>query len=244
MAVWILKVSIMKKTYILILGMALAGVVTGYSFLKPEEGLMLQQAANDEIKLPEPEYDGETSVEKALQQRRSVREFKNEALGISEVSQLLWAAQGITETRRGFRTAPSAGALYPLEVYVAIGNVKDIPEGVYVYKPHQHAISRIKNEDIRPELSDAALGQKWVEEGAMVIVLSVVYERTTQKYGDRGIRYVHMEEGHPAQNIYLQAVSLDLGTVCVGAFNDKKVKKILGMQDDAEPLCIMPVGKI
>ncbi len=234
----------MKKIYVLTLGIALAVFVTGYSSLKPEEDLIQQGSTNDEIKLPEPEYNSETSLENALRQRRSVREYKNEALTLTDVSQLLWAAQGITETRRGFRTAPSAGALYPLEVYVAIGNVKDVPKGVYVYNPHQHTMSRIKNEDVRSELSDAALGQKCVEEGSMVIVLAAVYERTMQKYGDRGIRYVHMEEGHAAQNIYLQAVSLDLGTVCVGAFRDNKVQKILSMQDNEEPLCIMPVGKI
>ncbi|HAU32268.1 MAG: Nitroreductase family protein [Desulfotomaculum sp. 46_296] len=196
------------------------------------------------IKLSEPKYDSKTSIEEALLKRKSVRGYKDEPLTLTEVSQLLWAAQGITEPRRNYRTAPSAGALYPLEVYVVIGNVEGVAKGVYKYKPLEHELVKVKNEDVRNELTAATLGQTWVGEGAIVIIFSAVYKRTTQKYDDRGIRYIHMEVGHAAQNVYLQAVSLGLGTVAVGAFKDNEVRKILNVPDEEYLLYIMPVGKI
>lgn len=204
---------------------------------KPSEAVF-----TDRIKLPEPEYDSPTSIEQALFNRRSVRDYKDEPLTLTEVSQLLWAAQGITDPR-DLRTAPSAGALYPLEVYVVVGNVSNLPSGIYRYKPHEHELEKILEGDKRAELRTAALGQSSVKDGAIVVVFSAVYERTTQKYGERGIRYVHMEVGHAAQNVYLQAVSLKLGTVVVGAFQDDAVKMITNMPDEEHPLYIMPVGR-
>lgn len=196
----------------------------------------------DTIKLPEPDYDSKTSVEKALLERRSVRGYKKESLTLVEVSQLLWAAQGITN-RRGFRTAPSAGALYPLEVYIVVGDVNDLPEGIYQYKPHKHELLKIADGDKISDLCTAALGQGCIKQCAAAIVFSAVYERTTKKYGERGIKYVHMEVGHAAQNVHLQVVSLNLGTVVVGAFNDNEVKRIMNMTDKEQPLCIMPIGR-
>jgi len=195
------------------------------------------------IKLPEPNYKSETSLEEALLQRRSVREYTDTPLTISEVSQLLWSAQGIT-AEWGGRTAPSAGALYPLEVYLVAGNVGNLTSGVYKYQPEGHELTKIKDGDIRAELSQAALNQHSVEDGAINIVIAAVYERTTKKYGDRGVRYVHMEAGHAAQNIYLQATALNLGTVTVGAFDDEQVKQIIGMPVTEVPLYIIPVGKL
>ena len=203
-----------------------------------------QEPINEKIKLPEPQYDSNTSVEQALFERRSIRVYEDEPLRLTEVSQLLWAAQGITDSRRGYRTAPSAGALYPLEVYVVIGDVEGGTKGVYKYRPHEHELVMVKAGDVRDELTIAALGQTWVGEGAIVIVFSAVYERTTQKYGDMGIRYVHMEVGHAAQNVYLQAVSLGLGTGVVGAFKEEKVRETLNMLDEERPLYIMPIGNI
>jgi SagB-type dehydrogenase family enzyme len=200
------------------------------------------EKSQDVIRLPEPKYGSSTSVEKALRERRSVRTYKNVPLMFSEVSQLLWAVQGITDPQ-GFRTAPSAGALYPLEVYLVAGNVNNLPAGVYKYRPRVHELIRIATGDKRSELSAAALGQPWVNDGAVVIILSAVYERTTRKYGDRGIRYVHIEAGHAAQNVYLQSVSLHLGTVVIGAFDDRQVKKVILMAPQEEPLIIMPVGR-
>ncbi len=201
-----------------------------------------KRSVGAKVKLPSPVYDSSTSVEQALLRRRSVREYKDEPIGIVEVSQLLWAAQGITEPARGFRTAPSAGALYPLEVYVVVGNVKELEPGVYRYQPHQHELERVRKGDVRAELSTAVLKQGSVLRAAIIVVFCAVYERTTTKFGDAGIRYVHMEVGHAAQNLYLQAVSLKLGAGIVGEFPDEEVKKALNAQEDEQPLYIMPVG--
>lgn len=195
------------------------------------------------IKLPQPVYDSSISLEESILKRRSIRRYKDEPLTINEVSQLMWAAQGITDSR-GLRTAPSAGALYPLEIYVVVGNVDGLSPGIYKYKPQEHELLLIKEGDNRGNLSNAALGQGTVENGAIAIVISAVYERTTSKYGDRGIRYVHMEVGHVGQNISLQAVSLGLGTVVVGAFYDNEVSRIMEMPEEESPLYIMPVGRI
>lgn len=193
------------------------------------------------IELPEPEWQGDVAVETALRNRRSVRTFGPEPLTLTEVSQLLWAAQGIRVA--DFRTAPSAGALYPLEVHVAAGNVEGLDAGVYRYVPSAHGLSEVVRGDVRGSLAGAAWWQSWVREGAIALVISAVYERTTKKYGERGIRYVQMEAGHAAQNVYLQAQALGLGTVMVGAFRDNRVKKVLRLRDDEQPLGIMPVGK-
>jgi SagB-type dehydrogenase family enzyme len=196
----------------------------------------------DVIKLPEPKYTGNMSIEEVLHTRRSIRDYKEEPLIRSEISQLLWAAQGITDTK-GYRTAPSAGALYPLELYIAAGNVNDLPQGTYRYEPKGHELVKIAAGDKRNELSSAASSQYWIKDCAVIVVFAAVYERTTKKYGERGNRYVHMEVGHAAQNVYLQAHSLGLGTVVVGAFNDNEVKQIMNMTDEEQPLCIMPVGR-
>ena len=195
------------------------------------------------IKLPEPHSTSETSIEKALKERRSVRDYKDEPLTLEEISQLLWAAQGITDPERNFRTAPSAGALYPLDVYLAAGNVTSLSAGIYKYNPQQHELLKIGDGDKRIEISQAALGQSAVKDGAALIILSAIYQRTTKKYGERGIRYVHLEAGHAAQNVYLQAVSLNLGTVTIGAFDDEKVKKAINLLAEEEPLYLMPIGK-
>jgi len=219
-----------------------SGVV--YTFAKAKEKTgPVQEFKSETIKLPEPQYDSDVSIEKALLRRRSVRSFKDSPLTLAEVSQLLWAAQGITSSR-GLRTAPSAGALYPLEIYVVTGNVEDLPNGVYNYIPYKHELVRVVRGDKRIELCDAALSQTSVRNAAAVIVLSAVYERTAVKYGDRGMQYVHIETGHAAQNVFLQSVSLTLGTVVIGAFHDNAVKNILKMSDREQPLYIMPVGRM
>lgn len=183
------------------------------------------------------------SLERALDQRRSVRTYRDEPLTLKEVSQLLWAAQGVTHPN-GYRTAPSAGALYPLDLYLTGGRVTDLSDGVYRYHPRDHVLIRTGREDRRRALAAAALQQDWVREGAVVIVIAGVYERTTGKYGDRGVRYTHIEVGHAAQNMYLQAEALDLGTVLVGAFSDGKVREVLGLSDRERPLALLPVGRV
>ncbi|MGB6019185.1 MAG: SagB/ThcOx family dehydrogenase [Sulfurimonadaceae bacterium] len=194
------------------------------------------------VKLPKPTYAGNVSVEEAMLKRRSVREYKKSPLELSEISQLLWAAQGVTDPR-GLRTAPSAGALYPLEIYLVASSVKGLDQGVYKYSADRHVLKRVIKGERQGRLYWSSWAQKSVKSAQAVVVITAVYKRTTGKYGNRGVRYVHMEVGHAAQNIYLQAVSLGLGTVVIGAFNDSSVKKEIGAQKDEEPLCIMPIGK-
>ncbi len=210
----------------------------------PAAGAAAPPPAQAEILgLPKPMFNSGTSVEEALLKRRSVREYASVPLTLAEVSQLLWAAQGMT-SESGGRAAPSAGALYPLEVYLAVGNVQGLAPAVYKYRPGRHELVKIKDGDVRAGLSDAAVGQSCVKEGAIDMVIAAVYERTTRKYGERGVRYVHMEAGHAAQNIYLQAASLGLGVVTVGAIDDSRVKSVVGMSDDEMPLYVVPVGGV
>lgn len=222
---------------------AAIGVLLPGIFFSGKEGEAAFSSGDQTIELPPPRSDSETSVEEALFKRRSVRDYQPISLTLAEVSQLLWAAQGISEKRQGLRTAPSAGALYPLEIYLVSGKVEGLPAGVYHYQPEEHQLLKITEGDKREALCRAALYQKQIKEGAIVIVFSAIYERTTAKYGERGIRYVHMEAGHAAQNVYLQAVSLNLHTVAVGAFHDKEVKKVLGLEEKEHPLYLLPVGK-
>ncbi len=198
-------------------------------------------ASASNVKLPEPKLKGEVSLEETLFQRRSIREYRDSPLQLDEISQLLWAAQGITDASGG-RTAPSAGALYPLEIYLVAGNVDNMEEGVYKYVPESHELITIKKGEIREKLASAALGQTFIGDAAVIIVITAVYDRTTVKYGDRGIRYVHMEAGHAAQNVLLQATALDLGAVPVGAFYDDAVSQLLTIPDDETPLYLIPVG--
>jgi len=183
------------------------------------------------------------SLEELLRQRRSIRNYTDAPLMQEEVMKLLWAGQGITVAWGG-RTAPSAGALYPLELYVAVGNVENLAPGVYRYDPRQNKLSLLKEGDVRKSLALASLGQSSVADAAIDIVIAAVYKRTTAKYGSRGERYVHIEVGHAAQNICLQATALDLGVVTIGAFEDAAVAKIIGMSPDEVPLYVISVGRM
>ncbi|MBW1870279.1 MAG: SagB/ThcOx family dehydrogenase [Deltaproteobacteria bacterium] len=195
------------------------------------------------VTLPAPQFDSRTSIEESLLERRSVRQYRDKELTMGELSQLLWAAQGVTSSR-GYRTAPSAGALYPLEIYIAVGKVSDLSPGIYKYEPDEHKLLKICDGDKRIDLWRAALEQSPIRNAPVVLVFCAIYERTTRKYRKRGIRYVHMEVGHAAQNVCLQAVSLGLDTVVIGAFNDKEVKRVLNLEADEWPLCIMPAGRV
>ncbi len=196
------------------------------------------------VKLPSPETTGPMSVEEAILRRRSIRSYTDAPLSLQDISQLVWAAQGITDPARKFRAAPSAGATYPLEVYIVVGSngVTGIAEGVYRYDPSEHQLENVLRGDLRSRLADAALGQSCVREAPVNIVIAAVYERTTRRYGDRGIRYVHMEVGHVGQNLYLQAEARGLGMVVVGAFDDDQVQELLQLPTDQKPLYIIPIG--
>jgi SagB-type dehydrogenase family enzyme len=187
------------------------------------------------ITLTEPVTKGRVSLEETLKTRESIRHFADTPLTREEISQLLWAGQGITR-RWGGRTAPSAGALYPLELYIAL------PEGIFHYNPKDHSLILHVDQSVLAALSRAALGQGCVRDAPAVIIIAVVYERLKMKYGSRGDRYAKIEVGHAAQNILLQAVSLGLGAVPVGAYSDEEVKKVLELPPRHEPLYLIPVG--
>lgn len=185
--------------------------------------------------LPPPSMSGQTSLEDAMARRRSVREFTADSLQERSVSQLFWAAQGVTD-REGLRTAPSAGALYPLELYVALSS------GLYHYSPRGHRVELLVGKDLRAELSRAAYGQEAVADAPAVFAITAVVARTAAKYGGRAERYVTLEAGHAAQNLLLEATSLGLGAVPVGAFDDRRVHEVLHLSPGEEALYLIPVG--
>ncbi len=193
-------------------------------------------AGPEMIDLPPPLTDGTISVEAAIQARRSVRRFTSEPLGTEQVGQLAWAAQGITEAGRGLRATPSAGATYPLEIYVITA------DGAWSYRPREHALAPHIPGDIRERLAQAALGQDCVRTAPLIIAVTAIYERTAGRYGDRAQRYVHMEVGHLAQNVHLQAVAMGLGSVPVGAFDPGALSDCLRLPDEQVPLYLIPVG--
>lgn len=186
------------------------------------------------ISLPVPKPKGKTSLEEVIIKRRSKRDFSNRKLDIDQISKLLWAAKSV----------PSAGGLYPLEIYVVAGEerIKGVKAGVYRFLTKEQAIEKHKDGDLRNDLARAALGQDFISEAPVSLVIAAEYERTTSKYGERGIRYVHIEVGHVGENIYLQAEALGLGTVAVGAFNDQEISRLLNLPSNHKPLYIMPVG--
>jgi SagB-type dehydrogenase family enzyme len=204
-------------------------------FLFSQGGAM---ASENMIKLPKPVTKGKISLEEAIAKRRSQRNFVNKDLTLEQISQLLWSAQGITGKKGSFsfRAAPSASALYPMEIYLV---TKD---GLFHYLVQEHGLEQLAKDDMRNALAEAAFGQGSVSQAGANIVICAVYSRITLKYGERGIRYVHIEAGHIAQNIHLEAVALGLGSVPVGAFDDNQVKKVLSLPKDEEPLYIIPVG--
>lgn len=194
------------------------------------------------LRLPEPRRHGKLSLEAALEHRRSIREYKAEPVRLQEVSQLLWAAQGITGAD-GRRTAPSAGATYPLELYLVAGKVTGLAPGFDRYRPVEHALIRIRGEDLRVPLAKAALGQDLIQHGPMVFAVTVVIEHTARRYRSRAERYAHLEAGHAAQNVLLQAVTLGLDAVSIGAFHDGEVKRLLALTENEHPLYLLPAGR-
>lgn len=186
------------------------------------------------IKLPTPRLDGVYSLEKVIYERRSIRRFSNKKVELEKISQLLWAAQGKIGTKR---TVPSAGATYPLEIYV---NLRD--KGFFYYNIEKHLLESLIDEDLSKKLVKASLDQYFIEEAYLIIIICAQFSRTTQVYGQRGMRYVFFEVGHCAQNIHLQAVALGLASVPIGAYEDNKVKEVLSVQKNIEPLYIIPIG--
>jgi SagB-type dehydrogenase family enzyme len=192
-------------------------------------------------RLPNPAMDSDNPLNSILQQRRSHREFALQSVSLEQVAQLLWAAQGIT-SRDGYRTAPSAGALYPLVLHLVAGRVEGLPAGSYRYDSIHHLIQSEKPGDLRQAIAAAALHQDWIEQAPAIVVISAIATRTTKKYGSRGVRYVHIEVGHASQNLLLQSVALGLVAATVGAFDDEQLHRLLGLSEAERPLAILPIG--
>lgn len=230
----------MTKIKIIVLAIVLGSGILLSNFWK-DNTYSKEKEKPQKIILPQPSYESKVSVEQALQSRRSNRSYKDEPITIKEFSQLLWAAQGITSDQGG-RTAPSVGAKYPLEIFGVVGEVKGLDPGLYQYDPKDHSLIIRKKGDLRENLAEAALGQPSITDAPLDLVITGIYARTMEKYGERAYRYVHIEVGHACQNIYLQAETLNLGTVLIGAFQDDKVAEVLQLKKE-KPLAIMPVGK-
>lgn len=216
-----------------------------HSLLLAAIGIMLWAAAwaegeemkaQKEIILPGPRTKGNMSLEESILRRRSVRSYDSKELSMEEISQLLWAAQGVTDTARGLRAAPSAGGLYPLEIYI----IKS--DGIFHYNVSNHSLEKKGDRDVRGDMVEAAWGQASIKQAPVSVIFCAVRSRVTDKYGRRGNRYVDIEVGHAAENLHLEAVALGLSSVPIGAFTDSEVKKILGLPRDTEPIYIVPVG--
>lgn len=193
------------------------------------------------LKLPAVAPERDTCLRQILQQRRTHRGFGSRPLSLDQVAQLLWAAQGISSDE-GLRTAPSAGALYPLEVHLVAARVNGLPAGHYRYDPMQQTLRNANRGDLSGHIVEAALGQAWIAQAPAIFIISAVESRTTHKYGRRGVRYVHMEAGNVGQNLLLQATALGLVAATVGAFDDRQLQQVLEIPEDERPLLILPVG--
>ena len=197
------------------------------------------------IRLPSPSQKGSMSLEEAIARRRSVRDFASEPISQAQLSQILWSAQGITDTHEKCRAVPSAGATYPLEIFIVCGRncIEEINEGIYHYNIDSHSLTLHHKGDVRLELARVALDQECIYQAPVDIVICAIYERTAMTYGARAERYVHIEVGHAGQNIYLQATALGLATVAIGAFYDEQVREVLRLDKQCKPIYILPVGK-
>lgn len=244
--------KILKKLFVTLLaGTALISGCTEKN--KPTENKTVMsniEGSSLVYQLPSPRIKGEISLEETFSKRRSHRSYTNQVISAEDLSQILWAAYGITKpldhprAMGGLRTAPSAGSTYPLNIYVLVGNVRDIEPGVYKYVSDGHKIIRVNEKDVRADLCAAALNQEMIKDAPVCMFYSATYERTTKIYGTRGSeRYVCIDLGHSAENVYLQAEALHLGTCAIGAFTDDAVKKVMQLPEEETPLYIMPIGR-
>ncbi|KPK25391.1 MAG: hypothetical protein AMJ61_12145 [Desulfobacterales bacterium SG8_35_2] len=234
-----MRLFLTRFVVIMLLAPVILLFVTGASHIIWGEVIMPEIKV---ITLPKPDTEGTVPLESTLQKRRSVRYYKDSSISIKLISQLLWSAQGITN-QQGFRTAPSAGALYPLELYITAINVDGLETGIYKYSTADHTLMLTSQGDYSQKLLKAALWQDAISQAPAVFVISGVEKKTTSKYGNRGVRYIYIEAGHAAQNLCLQAEALGLGSVTIGAFTDHEVARILQMQKGEAPIYIIPVGQ-
>ena len=202
------------------------------------------------VKLPHPRTSGDQSLEEILLNRRSRRQFQTSSLSPYEISQILWAAYGLKEPERGKRytgkanrTCPSAGALFPLEIYLMAGDIIDIPSGFYHFIPDEHALKLIRDKDLREDLYNIAYPREMIRVAPASLIYIAIESRVLERYGERGRqRYISMDIGHSAQNVYLQAEALGLGTCAIGAFDDEGIIQVLDLPAEKIPMYVMPVG--
>lgn len=206
-------------------------------------GRIVNHRKEEAVKLPEPIRNGDMPLEQALQERRTVRSYQNKPMTLRQLSQMLWAAQGETSSD-GKRAAPSAGALYPLDVYAVVGanGIADLKAGVYHYQPTAHSLSIVTRGDVRKAVSQVSLYQSWMARAPVNLVITAEYARICGKYGERGVRYAMIEAGHVGQNIFLQAEALGIRAGIVGAFDDDGLIRKLNTPDTHRPLLVMPIG--
>jgi SagB-type dehydrogenase family enzyme len=237
--------------------MVLSALILNYGCISKEispaenKGLIKTDSTRLTYLLPEPVSKGTISVEEALWKRRTHRKFLKNKISASDLSQILWAAYGISRPmmdfpylKGGLRTTPSAGTIYPLEIYALVENVEGIEQGVYKYNSQSHSIVCVINKEMKEELAKSALNQKMIHIAPVCLLYTAVFSRTEKGYGQRGReRYVYLELGHSAQNVYLMAETLHLGTCSIGSFNDDEVKKVMQLPDEEDPLYIMPIGR-
>lgn len=235
--------GVTRKACFLVLAVGIASFAMWHAVLVADGEDDMNATNNaDEVSLPDPQEHSDVSIEQSLAERRSVRSFTEEAVSLQDLGQLLWAAQGITSPE-GFRTAPSAGATYPLEVYVVAERVEGLEAGLYRYVPQEHTLTQVAAGAFAQNVQEAALDQDSIGQAPVNLVIAAEFERTEARYADRAERYVHMESGHAAQNVFLQCQSLNLDAVVVGAFTDAQLAEVMQLPEEEEPLYIMPIGK-
>ena len=185
------------------------------------------------------------SLKEAIERRRSERGYSGEAMSLSELSYLLHYAVGITEEAHHFRAAPSAGALYPIEVYPLVNNVEGLASGIYHYVVADHSLELVREGDFRRELVRYALGQEMMGEANVVLALSSILKRAEWRYRERAYRYVLLEAGHIGQNVYLVATSMGLGVCGVGAYSDRGYNRLIGVDENKESVIyLLSLGKL
>jgi SagB-type dehydrogenase family enzyme len=202
------------------------------------------------LKLPPPRTKGDQSLEETLLKRRSRRQYRRSPLSAAEISQILWAAYGLQETAgpgwvtgKGNRTCPSAGALFPLGIYLVAGDILNVPSGLYHFIPDGHVLKMIHERDIREDIYNLSYPREMILNAPASLIYTAIERRVRERYGERGrLRYIPMDIGHSAQNVYLQAEAMGLGTCAVGAFDDDGLVSVLGLPAGEIPMYIMPVG--
>ena len=199
---------------------------------------------NNRVSLPSPAKMGGISLDQALRKRKSVRTYANKPLSKEQLAYLLWSSTGIQrrEDGREYRTVPSAGGLYPIETYLVVNNVEDVPQGVYHYSVQQHLLEELQTGDFSRPITAAALGQRMCSQAAVVFIWTAIFQRSKWKYGERAYRYIYLDAGHMAQNLALSAVSLGLGSCHIGALFDEEVNSIVQVDGIDESVVYMTIA--